>query len=215
MVCFRVVYHMGHGFRCRVRGDCIRADGVPIFVISVSNRVHRDLICIIRVQNYVNAVPTSVNRVQSCVHRVPNCVIAVQICFSGDRDSVHEVPNSDDGNQDGKRRLGPRVPDISGALFLGRFGFFLLFGLFETLAQLFGDGFEARRGFGGGFHIGVDLAGLLHGLAAHGDAGVVHLGGKGVDDGADVGERAEQIYVILEFGGAEIGGKDARMVLGG
>ena len=42
-----------------------------------------------------------------------------------------------------------------------------------ALAQLVGDGFEARCRFGGGFHVVVDLGGLLHGLAAHREAGVV------------------------------------------
>ena len=236
VVCFRVVRPMGHGFRCRVRGDCICADGAPIHVNAVMDQVNQARIYAVRVQSHVNTVQNRVNgvqnlinvdlncvhrvsicvnRVQSCVIAVPNRVIGVQSCVNEDRNSVDEVPSSDDGNRDGKHQLDPRFPDISGTLFLGRFGFFLLFGLFETLAQLFGHGFEARRGLGGGLDVGVDLGRFLHGLAAHGDAGVVHLGVEGGNDGPDVGEGREEIHVFFELGRAEIGGKDARMVLGG
>ena len=72
-----------------------------------------------------------------------------------------------------------------------------------------------RVGLGGGLDVGIDLTGLLHGLTAHGDAGVVDLGGKRGDNDSDVGEGGEEIYVSLEFGGAETGGKDGGVVLGG
>lgn len=104
---------------------------------------------------------------------------------------------------------------MPGPLFLGGIGFFLPFGLFEPLAQLFGHGLEAGGGFGGGLDVGVDLDGFLHGLAAHGHAGVVDPGGKRGDDGIDVGHGGEEFHVAFERGGVEGGREDVGMVLGG
>ena len=64
-----------------------------------------------------------------------------------------------------------------------RASFFL--GLAEAFVQLQGDGFEAGGGLGGGFEVGVDLAGLLHGLVAHGDPSIIDLGGQGRDNSAE------------------------------
>ena len=52
-----------------------------------------------------------------------------------------------------------------------RFRGFLLLGHLPALAQLVGDGFQARRRLGGSFDVVVDLGGLLHDLATHREVG--------------------------------------------
>jgi len=90
-----------------------------------------------------------------------------------------------------------------------------LFGHLPALAQLVGDGFEAGHRLGGGFHVVVDLGGLLHGLATYREAGVVYLRGDRRGHGVDVGEFSEEIDVVLEFGCFESSGEDIRVILGG
>ena len=99
-------------------------------------------------------------------------------------------------------------------LFRG-FGGFLLLGDLPALAQLVGDGLQARRGLGGGLDVVVDMGGLLHDLAAYREAGIVYLRGDRRGHGVDVGELGKEIDVVLEFGCFESSREDIRVVLGG
>ena len=102
---------------------------------------------------------------------------------------------------------------------LHRLGGLLLFSYLPALAQLVGDGFEARRRLGGGFHIIVDLGGLLHGLATYREAGVVprvQLFGRLPSSVSTYYTKScTRGHIVLEFAGLEGGGENIRVVLGG